>query len=175
MKRSRSACIPTFEALLRTPASSLPTIRYMTRAKQWSERLAKSDKALWFVGVGSFLEAIIVPIPIEVVLIPFMLANRDRIWLIATITTIGCLLGAVVGYGVGFFLFQSIGQSMISTFGWEESLNAFRVNFDSYGFWSILAVGITPIPFQVAMLTAGVARYPLLWFLLASGIARGIR
>lgn len=147
----------------------------LTRVKQWSERLSNSDHALWLIGVASFLEALIVPIPLEVVLVPFMLINRNSIWLITLITTMGCVLGAVVGYGVGFFLFQSVGQWLIDTFGWANALHSFRVTFDAYGFWAIVAVGILPIPFQVAMLTAGAASYPLVWFLLACGLARGLR
>ncbi|MEX0607780.1 MAG: hypothetical protein WD138_07080, partial [Halofilum sp. (in: g-proteobacteria)] len=64
---------------------------------------------------ASFLETTIVPIPIEVVLIPFMAVNRDRVWWIATVALTGCLLGAFVGYGVGYFVFESIGRWLIET------------------------------------------------------------
>ncbi len=50
------------------------------RAQRWFERINGSRHMLWFLGVVSFLETIIVPIPIEVVLIPLMALNRDRIW-----------------------------------------------------------------------------------------------
>ncbi|BBI62558.1 hypothetical protein HSBAA_38640 [Vreelandella sulfidaeris] len=47
--------------------------------------------------------------------------------------------------------------------------------FDQYGFIAILSIGILPIPFQVAMITAGLSGYPVLLFALAALIARGLR
>ena len=43
------------------------------------------------------------------------------------------------------------------------------------GFWYVLSVGIIPVPFQIAMLAAGAAKYSLGLFLLATFIARSIR
>ena len=143
--------------------------------KQWAEGLASSRAGLWLIGVASFLETIIVPIPIEIVMIPYMLARRDLIWHIALVTTLACVLAAILGYGVGFFFYDSLGRGLIDTMGWNDDYVVFREWFDAQGFWAILAIGVAPIPFQVAMLVAGVAGYPLLMFVLAAGIARGIR
>lgn len=145
------------------------------RARRWFYRLSNSRHVLWFLGLVSFLETIIVPIPIEVVLIPLMAANRSRIWALATVTTLGCLLASVVGYGVGMVLYQSVGTWFIETMGMQQGYQAFQSFFDQYGFVAILAVGIVPIPFQVAMITAGLSGYPIHLFVLAALIARGIR
>lgn len=147
----------------------------MKRVETWSRRLSESRYALALIGVASFLETLVLPIPIELIVVPFMLANRRRIWLIAAITTLGCLLGAVVGYGFGALLFGSAGQWLIETFGWQAAFERFSQQFDRNGFWAILSIGITPIPFQIAMLAAGVAGYPILLFLLATAVARGLR
>lgn len=125
--------------------------------------------------LASFAETIIIPIPIELVLVPLMLALRDRIWLIATITTAGCLAGAVVGYAVGYFLFEEIGRWLIATMGWETPFERFQQLFGAHGFLAILAIGVIPVPFQIAMLAAGIAGYPFLLFMLAAVIARGVR
>ncbi len=147
----------------------------MNRVAKWLANLSESDNGLLLIGVASFLETIIVPIPIELVLIPYMLTNRDKIWRIAAVTTVGCLIGAIVGYGIGFFLFDTVGHWLIQTLDYQQAYKRFRHEFEAHGFWAILIIGIAPIPFQVAMITAGVAGYPLLLFLIASGIARGIR
>lgn len=130
---------------------------------------------MWFLAVASFMETIIVPIPIEVVLIPLMAINRDRIWRLAAVTTLGCLAAALVGYGVGMALYQSVGTWFIESMGMQSGYQAFQTFFDQYGFVAILAVGIVPIPFQIAMITAGVSGYPIFLFVLAALIARGIR
>lgn len=147
----------------------------MDRAERWKRRIEQSRHGFWMIGVASFLESIIVPIPLEVVLIPYMLARRDRIWWIATITTGACLLGALVGYGVGYFVFETAGRWLVETFGWSGALERFRSMFQQHGFLAVLGIGVLPIPFQVAMLAAGAAKYPLYLFVLAAGIARGIR
>lgn len=145
------------------------------RARQWFDRINGSSHMLWFLGVVSFLETIIVPIPIEVVLIPLMALNRDRIWQIATVTTLGCLIAALVGYGVGMALYQSLGVWFIETMGMQSAYESFQTFFGQYGFVAILALGVIPVPFQIAMITAGVSGYPIYLFVLAALIARGIR
>ncbi|HEX5676332.1 MAG TPA: DedA family protein, partial [Alcanivorax sp.] len=80
-----------------------------TRIRRWFERLNHSKHMLWLLAALSFLETIIIPVPIELVLIPLMAINRARIWRIATVTTAGCLAASLAGYGVGLVLYQSVG------------------------------------------------------------------
>ncbi len=141
----------------------------------WAQWLARSRYGLWLIGTASFLETIIVPIPIELVLVPYMLANRRQTWTIATVTLVGCLIGAIVGYGAGYFVFETLGRWIIAQFEYGTAVETFRHSFDRYGFWAIVAVGVTPVPFQVAMLVAGAAAFPIPLFVLAAVIARGIR
>lgn len=145
------------------------------RAQRWFQRINGSRHMMWFLAVVSFLETIIVPIPIEVVLIPLMALNRDRIWRLAAATTLGCLAAALVGYGVGMALYQSVGTWFIESMGMQSGYQSFQTFFDQHGFVAILALGIVPIPFQIAMITAGVSGYPIYLFVLAALIARGIR
>lgn len=115
------------------------------------------------------------PIPFEAIMVPMLLANRERIWLIATVTTLGCLAGALAGYAVGYFAFETLGQWLLELLNAKEAFESYRSQFDAYGFWVILTIGIVPIPFQVATVGAGLAAYPLLLFVLAAVIARSIR
>lgn len=145
------------------------------RTRRWLERLSRSRRAMWVLFAASFAETLVLPIPIELILIPFMAANRARVWVIAGVVTLGCLLASLVGYGVGLLLFETLGLRVIDAMGWSEGMQRFRVIFEDYGFWAIVAVGVLPIPFQVALLGAGAAAYPIGWFLLAALIARGSR
>jgi len=147
----------------------------MKRVEKWTKRIAESKHGFWLIGLASFLETIIIPIPIELVLIPYMVINRQRVWLIATVTTIGCLMGAIVGYGFGYFLFESAGRWLIETFEYQQAYENFRQMFERHGFLAIVSIGVIPIPFQTAMITAGVTGYSFFLFILAATIARGIR
>lgn len=147
----------------------------LTRASVRAERLADSRGALPALFLLSLLETIVLPVPIETVIVPWMLMQPRRLWVIATVTLAGCLAGALVGYAVGMFLFETVGQWLLGAHGHTGAHDRFVAQFDRYGFWAILAVGLLPIPFQAAMLAAGVAGFPLSLFLLAATLARGMR
>lgn len=145
------------------------------RARKWFDRLNGSKHMMWFLAITSFLETIIIPIPIEVVLIPLMVLNKNRIWTIATVTTAGCLVASIFGYGVGMVLYESVGTWFISAMNMQSAYESFQTFFNQYGFVAILTLGILPIPFQVAMITAGLSGYPIYLFVLAAVLARGLR
>ena len=111
-----------------------------TRARRWLERLNGSKHMLWLLALFSFLETLIVPVPIELVLIPLMALNRQRVWRIATVTTAGCLGASLLGYGVGMVLYQSVGNWFIDTMGMQNAYQAYQGFFDRYGFIAILTV-----------------------------------
>lgn len=128
-----------------------------------------------YMFIASFMETILVPLAIEIVMVPFMLANRDRIWTIAHVTLAGCLAAAVLGYGVGWLAFETVGRWLIETFGYAGAYRGFQEDFHRHGFWAIVLIGISPLPFPLAMLAAGSAGYPFLFYLAACALARGIR
>ncbi len=145
------------------------------RAKRWFDRISNSRHMLWFLGTLSFLETIIIPVPIEVILIPLMAADKARSWILASVVLSGCLLASLLGYGIGMVLFQSVGNWFIDTMNMQDSYDSFQTFFENYGFIAILTLGILPIPFQIAMVTAGLSGYPIYLFVLATVISRGIR
>lgn len=104
-----------------------------------------------------------------------MAVNRRRIWRLATAATAGNLLASLLGYGIGMALYQSVGAWFIEAMGYEDAYRSFRAFFDRHGFAAIVAVGILPVPFQVAMITAGLSGYPVHLFVLAALVARGMR
>lgn len=144
-------------------------------AQKWLQRLIDSPHALFVLFFMSALEATIVPIPLELVLIPYMILERERIWAIASVALAGCLVGAVIGYYIGFALFDSIGQWFINYLSLQEYYQSFETTLKDDGFMAIFLVGVTPVPFQTAMLAAGASAFPLTLFILASGLSRGIR
>lgn len=143
--------------------------------KQKTHQFIYSKHMLSGITIASFFESIIVPIPLEAVLVPLMQARRDRLWVIALMATVGCILGALCGYGVGYYLFDAFGDWLINTFSNPEQFSSVQQKMLDQGFWFVITVGIVPIPFQIAMLAAGATKYSLMLFLIASAIARSIR
>ena len=108
-------------------------------------------------------------------MVPLMQARRESLWQIALMATIGCVIGAVFGYALGYYLFDMVGQWLIDTFFSQDQFDNVKQQMQNQGFWFVMTLGIAPIPFQVAMLAAGATQYSLPLFLLATVIARAIR
>ncbi|KPH64579.1 YqaA family protein [Pseudoalteromonas porphyrae] len=143
--------------------------------KQKTRQFIDSKHMLSGITVASFLESTIVPIPLEAVMVPLMQARREKLWLIALMATIGCIFGALVGYALGYYLFDMVGDWVINSFSSPEQFEQVKQKMQAQGFWFVMTLGIVPIPFQIAMLAAGATKYSLLLFLIATSIARSIR
>ncbi len=155
-------------------STSMPQTR-LTSTRAWLDRLDKSRHAMPLLFVASMMETLLIPIPIEVILIPWMLCHADRKWRIATVALAGNLTAATLGYYLGLFAMDQWGDTLVGLFGGQEAYDAFDQQFREDGFTAILAIGIIPIPFQIAMLVAGASAYPIFLFLAAACLARGAR
>lgn len=115
------------------------------------------------------------PVPLEAILIPIMQARRDKLIAIALSAILGCVVGASIGYAIGFYVFEAIGTQLIERFWDAEQFQQVQQQMQLNGFWFVLSVGITPVPFQLAMLAAGAMGYSFFLFIIATTIARSLR
>src|SRR5690625_913611 len=90
----------------------------LQRLYDWSMRSAAHRGALPTLFLISLIEASIFPIPPDVLIIPMVLAARDRAWLIAGVATVGSVLGGFLGYGIGWGLFETIGRPILEFYGY---------------------------------------------------------
>lgn len=130
-----------------------------------------ADKYL--VGV-SVAEASFFPIPVDVMLAPMVMANRQRAYYLALITTVASVVGGLIGYFIGGFFFGYIEGWLQQSHYWGSYETAVQW-FADYGFWAMLLAGFSPIPFKVFTIAAGTVNMPLLPFLLACIVGRGAR
>lgn len=141
----------------------------------WVIRLSEHPKALWALATVSFVESSFFPIPPDVMLVPMVLAQRAKAWLIAGVCTIASVVGGFFGYAIGYFFFETIGQWLIEFYGLQGGLDEFRRQFGEWGLWVILIKGMTPIPYKLVTIASGVAHFDLLVFGVASLVTRGAR
>ena len=141
----------------------------------WVIRLAGHPRAIPLLGVISFLESSVFPIPPDVMLVPMVLANRDKAFRIALVCTVCSVLGGLLGYAIGYYFFETIGDWVVKTYGLQSGLAAFRAGFEQYGIWIILIKGLTPIPYKLVTIASGAAHFDLFTFVWASIVTRGIR
>jgi membrane protein YqaA with SNARE-associated domain len=141
----------------------------------WVIRLAAHPRALWALAVVSFMESSFFPIPPDVMLLPMMLADRRRAFLLAGWCTLASVLGGIVGYGIGMFLYDSVGAWLVSLYGYQDKVEALRHQYAEYGAWIILIKGATPIPYKLVTIASGIFHYPFATFVLLSVITRAAR
>ncbi len=137
--------------------------------------LAAHDKAGWWLAVVSFAESSFFPIPPDAMLIPMCLARPDRAWRFAAICTVSSVLGGVLGYAIGYWLFDAIAQPILAAYGHPDAMARFQGWFDAWGLWVILIKGFTPIPYKLVTIAAGAAQFSFAVFIAASVATRGAR
>jgi membrane protein YqaA with SNARE-associated domain len=128
----------------------------------------------WLAGV-SFIESSVFPIPPDVLLIPMVLADRARAWRIAFICTVASVLGGLLGYAIGAFLFEQVGRPMLEFYGYAAKFDQFRATYADWGAWAVFIAGVTPFPYKVITILSGVASLDIWVFCIASVLARGLR
>ena len=122
----------------------------------------------------SFAESSFFPIPPDVMLAPMALAQPNKAFRLALLTTLFSVLGGILGYCIGFFMFDSIAPWLQETRYWDKYLTA-EAWFTDWGFWAVLVAGFSPIPYKVFTIAAGALNMFFIPFVLASIVGRGAR
>jgi membrane protein YqaA with SNARE-associated domain len=144
----------------------------------WEESV--TEVAAWLDGFGliglgilTFTEAIIQPIPPDILTLPMYLAADSAfriflIWLVATVTSVS---GACIGYYIG----KKAGRGILDKVSKGGAVEKIEVLVDRYGVFGIFIAAISPIPYKVFAWVAGMGEMDLRLFVTASVIGRGLR
>ena len=141
----------------------------------WTLSLAQSRHALWALAVIAFLESSVFPIPPDILMIPMILAAPSRAFLIAGVALVSSVLGGLLGYYIGYGLFESIGRPVLEFYGKDAYFEEFRTTYNDWGAWAVLIAGITPFPYKVITILSGATALNMPVFIAASIVARGVR
>ena len=144
-----------------------------------SIKLAGHKNSKSFLGFFSFIESFIFPIPPDVLIIPMTIAKKQEWLKIALIATIGSVLGACLGYLIGYVFFNEIGIKIFELYG-VDNTSFLKDKVSSEGgviAWiTLLAIaGFTPVPFKLLTITSGFVNFNIIYFILISIITRGSR
>ncbi|PVA06046.1 YqaA family protein [Thalassorhabdomicrobium marinisediminis] len=145
------------------------------RLYDWTLSHATAPYALWALAFVAFIESSVFPIPPDLLMIPMIIAAPRRAFLIAGVATLASVLGGLLGYAIGMFAFDSIGQPVLTALGKGDAVAAFNTRFNDVGFWAVLVAGLTPFPYKVITIMSGWTAMPLGTFMVTSLIARGLR
>jgi len=95
----------------------------------------------------------------------------------ATIATVASVVGGIGGYLIGTGAWQALGGFFFHYVPGvtPEAFENVRAFYDRYDFAAVFLAGLTPIPYKVFTLSAGVFSINFPVFVLASILSRGLR
>ena len=138
-------------------------------------RLSGKKKSIHVLGIVSFSESIIFPIPPDLFMIPLVLAKRYSWIYISIYTTLLSVLGGLFGYYIGFFFWDTFGDFVINFYDAKDHFYYLQEKFSKYGRVIIFLAGFTPIPYKIFTITSGFLSFNLFIFIFCSILSRGIR
>ncbi|MGY8788254.1 MAG: YqaA family protein [Fidelibacterota bacterium] len=159
-------------------------MKLIRKVYDWVLKWSESKYGAVALFVMSFAEASFFPIPPDVLLIALALGARSRALKFGILCSVGSVLGAMFGFGIGYFLwwenvgeFSSLAQSFFNIIpGFTRDIfYSIQNKFDIWNFWIIFTAGFTPIPFKIFTISAGAFNINFLLFIVASTISRTAR
>jgi len=152
---------------------------FRDRLHGWKDRLAalaRHPLALPALFLVALVEASLIPIPPDMLLIPLALARPRRTFLIATVCIAGSITGAMIGYAIGATLFDQVGEKFVSALGVAGAFERVLVLYRENAIWTLLFAGFTSIPFSVFTIAAGFHHtLPVLTLLTGASMGRALR
>tara|TARA_B100000900_G_scaffold97062_1_gene80168 strand:- start:3118 stop:3669 length:552 start_codon:yes stop_codon:yes gene_type:complete len=134
------------------------------------EERSRSKFSQYFLSLIAFIESIFFPIPPDVVLVPVIHFNKDKYLMTIINCTFFSVMGGIVGYILGFFIFDLVKNYFDLT-----KQNAFLSFYNDWGLIAIFLGGFTPIPYKIIALTSGYSNFNFFLFVLLSILSRGLR
>jgi membrane protein YqaA with SNARE-associated domain len=146
----------------------------LRRLFEWTMAKAAHRHAEWWLALFAFMEASFFPIPPHPLLGIMCLAEPKKAVRFAAIATIASVAGGMLGYAIGYFLYDTVGTQLLAALGLSQSFPRAACYLREYGAEIIMIKGATPIPFKLLTITAGFIAMPLLIFIGASIVSRSI-
>ena len=156
----------------------------LKRLYDWLLHWAQTPYGVVVLFIWAFAESSIFPIPPDAFLIAMVLGARLRAFAFAGWTSLASVVGGVVGYGIGSYLWWSSPSefSSLAHFFFAhvpgftvEQFGRVQELYEAWNFWVVFTAGFTPIPYKVITISAGAFDISFLVFVAASAISRAAR
>jgi len=158
-----------------TLVSALNPLSWIRKSYDWTVHWARTPKAPFALFGIAFMESSFFPVPPDVLLITMVVADRKKWMRDAFICTAGSVCGALLGYFIGWGLYETAGKWIVATYHLEAAVDFIGVQFGKNAFLAIFAAAFTPIPYKAFTISAGLFRVSLLTLVAASIVGRAGR
>lgn len=152
------------------------------RLYDWVLSWSESKWGAWALFLLALAESSFFPIPPDVLLIALCLGAVGKSFRYAAICLTGSIVGALIGYSIGFFCWQDISGEYTALAEWffahvfsQEAFNQVGELFNKYNFWIVFTAGFTPLPYKLFTISGGLFHIDIVMFTIASIISRGLR
>ncbi len=144
-----------------------------------SLELAAHKSSEFYLAFVSFIESSFFPIPPDVMIVPMVMARKDRFIRIFLNATIFSVLGGIFGYFIGF-IFSDLAMSVVEFYNYEDKVNNLKARLSEGSglyIWliTLFLAGFTPLPFKVFTITSGLISFNIFIFIIICLISRGLR
>ena len=146
----------------------------LRRLYEWTMAKASHRHAEWWLALFAFMEASFFPIPPHPLLGIMCLAEPKKALRFAAVATAASVAGGMLGYAIGYFLYDTVGTQLLAALGLSQSFPRAACYLREYGAEIIMIKGATPIPFKLLTITAGFIAMPVWTFIGASIVSRSI-
>lgn len=148
---------------------------FLRKCYDWTINWAKTKYAGWALFFIAFAESSFFPVPPDVLLIPMVIAERKKWFQIALICSVGSVLGALLGYFIGYQFYELIGQKIVDLYNLQSAVDVVSAKYHEHAFFAIFTAAFTPIPFKVFTIVAGLVKISIISLVVASAVGRSAR
>jgi membrane protein YqaA with SNARE-associated domain len=145
-----------------------------SRLVRYVEMFSEHRYGKWVLAAIAFADSSFLPIPPDLLLVPMALVRPKQIWALSLICTVASSLGAVVGYVIGYGLWSLVGARLVELYGYGDGFTAYQHLIEKWGVSIIIAKSLTPIPFKIMAIAAGVAGMSPSAFLASATVGRAL-
>ncbi|OGX35664.1 MAG: hypothetical protein A3I43_03935 [Omnitrophica WOR_2 bacterium RIFCSPLOWO2_02_FULL_50_19] len=141
----------------------------------WTLLRARTKNASYALFGIAFIESSFFPVPPDVLLIAMVVADRMKWLRYALICTAGSVLGALLGYFIGWGLYETVGKLIVDTYNLHAVVELIGRKYSENAFMTVFTAAFTPIPYKAITITAGLFKISLPVLIAASIIGRAGR
>lgn len=146
----------------------------LKRMYDWCGQQVHTAYAVPLLALLFFIEAIFF-VPVDPLLILYCIEDRMQAFYFATIATFSSVAGGLMGYLIGYAVWESCGKMLVGFLFSPETFSYALQQYKHYEAWAVLIAGFTPLPYKAVTLSAGFCKLPLMPFIIFSLLGRGAR
>ena len=150
-------------------------VNILRRLYNWVLSLAETRYGSWALFCIAVAESSFFPVPPDVLLIALAVGAPKKAIRFASVCTVGSVVGASLGYLLGWEFYELVGRKIIAFYSAEESYAAVKLLYQEWDAVAVMVAGFTPIPYKVFTIAAGAFQINFATFMLASLVSRGAR